>query len=115
MIRRISVNGQDLSDRLETGEVISQNGRGRWRVTLQLNPDTAKSGLAELLADSIGLKVDVEVHETRGTVLTGAAFVSRFDPLTCYTELTGDGGYTRQRVRPSDAGIDQTESPERQA
>jgi hypothetical protein len=107
MIRRISVNGQDLSDRLEAGEVISQSGRGRWRVTLQLTPDATRSGLAALLADSIGLKVDVEVHETRGTVLTGAAVVSRFDPLTCYTELTGDGSYRRERIRHEPARGDE--------
>jgi hypothetical protein len=107
MIRRIRVNGHDLSDRLEVGEVISQTGRGRWRVTLQLSPEAATSGLSALLADSIGLKVDVEVDETRGTVLTGAAVVSRFDPLTCYTELTGEGRFTRERIRrsPSDESL----------
>lgn len=115
MIRRIRVNGQDLSDRLEAGEVISQAGRGRWRVTLQLTPDAATSGLTALLADRIGLKVEVEVHETRGTVLSGAAFVSHFDPLTRYTELTGDGTYNRERIRRSSTTGDETQAPERQA
>lgn len=98
MIRRIRINGQDVSEGLEEGEVISQTGRGRWRVTLQLTPDAATSGLSGLLADRVGSKVDVEVDETRGTVLKGAAVVSRFDPLTCYTELTGEGQFTRERI-----------------
>lgn len=98
MITRISINGQDVSNGLAEGEVISQTGRGRWRVTLQLTADAATSGLTGLLADRVGSKVDVEVHETRGTVLKGAAVVSRFDPLTCYTELTGDGHYVRERI-----------------
>ena len=114
MIRRISVNGQDLSDRLQSGEVISQTGRGRWRVTLQLDRGAGNSGLAMLLADNIGLKVDVAVHETRGTVLTGAAVVSRFDPLTCYTELTGEGAYTRERIRAPRVAADEG-SPARHA
>lgn len=98
MIRRICINGQDVSDGLEEGEVISQTGRGRWRVTLQLTPDAATSSLSGLLAERVGSKVDVEVHETRGTVLKGAAVVSRFDPLTCYTELTGEGQFIRERI-----------------
>ena len=98
MIRRIRINGQDVSEGLQEGEVISQTGRGRWRVTLQLTPDAATSGLSGLLADRVGSKVDVEVDETRGTVLKGAAVVSRFDPLTCYTELTGEGQFIRERI-----------------
>ena len=98
MIRRISINGQDVSDGLAEGEVISQTGRGRWRVTLQLTPDAATSGLSGLLADRVGSRVEVEVHETRGTVLKGAAVVSHFDALTFCSELTGDGHYTRERI-----------------
>lgn len=114
MIRRISINGQDVSEGLAEGEVISQTGRGRWRVTLQLTPDAATSGLSGLLADRVGSTVDVEVHETRGTVLKGAAVVSRFDPLTCYSELTGEGQYTRERIaRPRDP--EGGETAERQA
>ena len=115
MIKRISIDGQDVSDALEEGEVISQTGRGRWRVTLQLTPDAATSGLSGLLADRVGARVDVEVEETRGTVLKGAAVVSRFDPLTCYTELTGDGHYTRERVPRQREGDDQGEPTDRQA
>ena len=117
MIRRISINGQDVSEGLAEGEVISQTGRGRWRVTLQLAPDAATSGLSGLLADRVGSKVDVEVHETRGTVLKGAAVVSHFNPLTCYTELTGEGQYTRERVprRGEDAGAADGGPEERQA
>jgi hypothetical protein len=111
MIKRISINGRDVSEGLEEGEVISQAGRGRWRLTLQLTPDAATSGLSGLLADRVGSRVEVEVHETRGTVLKGAAVVSRFDPLTCYTELTGDGHYTRERParRRDDEGGDPAE------
>ena len=117
MITRISINGQDVSEGMSEGEVISQAGRGRWRVTLQFTPDAATSGLSGLLADRVGSTVDLEVHETRGTVLKGAAVISRFDPLTCYTELTGEGQYTRERLprrrdEPAAAGDD---APERQA
>jgi hypothetical protein len=117
MIRRICINGQDVSEGLEEGEVISQTGRGRWRVTLQLTPDAATSGLSGLLADRVGSKVDVEVHETRGTVLKGAAVVSRFDPLTCYTELTGDGQYVRERLprRRDEEGTEAADTAQRQA
>lgn len=117
MIRRISINGRDVSEGLEEGEVISQAGRGRWRVTLQLTPDAATSGLSGLLADRVGSTVDVEVHETRGTVLKGAAVVSRFDPLTCYTELTGEGQYVRERIprQREDGGAGAGETVERQA
>jgi hypothetical protein len=107
MIKRISINGQDVSAALAEGEVISQTGRGRWRLTLQLDPKG--TGASELLAERVGSRVDVEVHETRGTVLKGAAVISRFDPLTCYSELTGDGHYTRERpIRPreSDSRVD---------
>lgn len=99
MIKRLSINGQDVSEALAEGEVISQTGRGRWRLTLQLDPNG--TGASELLAERVGSTVDLEVHETRGTILKGAAVVSRFDPLTCYTELTGEGRYTRERaMRP---------------
>jgi len=115
MIRRISINGQDVSDALAEGEVISQTGRGRWRVTLQLTPDAATSGLSGLLADRVGSTVDVEVHETRGTVLKGAAVVSRFDAFTCSSELTGEGHYVRERLpRPRDDAGD-ADSADRQA
>lgn len=96
MIKRLSINGQDLSASLAEGEVISQTGRGRWRLTLQLDPNG--TGASDLLAERVGAKVDVEVYETRGTVLKGAAVVSRFDPLTAYSELTGDGQYRRERA-----------------
>ena len=96
MIKRISINGQDVSAALAEGEVISQAGRGRWRLTLQLDPNG--TGASELLSERIGSTVDVEVHETRGTVLKGSAVISRFDPLTCYSELTGEGRYTRERA-----------------
>ncbi|MFL5561401.1 MAG: hypothetical protein ACJ79K_08005 [Gemmatimonadaceae bacterium] len=95
MIKRLSINGQDVSRALAAGEVISQTGSGRWRLTLQLDPNG--TGASELLAERVGSRVDVEVHETRGTVLKGAAVVSRFDPLTCYSELMGEGRYTRER------------------
>ena len=96
MIKRLSINGQDVSESLAEGEVISQTGRGRWRLALQLEPnDGSASGL---LAESIGSTVAVEVQESRGTVLKGAAVVSRFDPLTRYTELTGEGQYIRERI-----------------
>jgi hypothetical protein len=95
MIKRISINGQDVSAALAEGEVISQTGRGRWRLTLQLDPNG--TGASELLSERVGAKVDLEVHETRGTILKGAAVVSRFDPLTRYSELTGEGFYTRER------------------
>lgn len=115
MIRRISINGQDVSEALAEGDVISQTGRGRWRVMLQLTPDAATSGLSGLLADRVGSTVDLEVHETRGTVLKGAAVVSHFDPLTRYTELRGEGQYTRERLprRRDDAAEDEGDWPER--
>ena len=116
MIRRIRINGQDVSEGLQEGEVISQTGRGRWRVTLQLTPDAATSGLSGLLADRVGSKVDVEVDETRGTVLKGDAVVSRFDPLTCYTELTGEGQFIRERIpRARDAEGSESGEAARQA
>lgn len=98
MIKRISINGQDLSPALEEGMVISQSNPSYWRLTLRLGPDDAASGASGLLADRIGATVDVEVHETRGTVLKGAAVVSRFDALTRYSELTGASRFTRERI-----------------
>jgi hypothetical protein len=102
MIKRISINGQDVSAALAEGEVITQTDRGRWRLTLQLDPNGAAT--SELLSECVGSTVNVEVYETRGTVLKGAAVVSRFDPLTWYSELTGEGHYTRERAarRPDD-------------
>ena len=98
MIKRLSINGEDVSASLAAGEVISQAGRGRWRLTLQLEPNDGPSGASGLLAERIGSTVAVEVQETRGTVLKGAALVSRFDPLTRYSELTGEGQYIRERA-----------------
>jgi hypothetical protein len=99
MIKRISINGQDVSAAVADGEVVTQTGRGRWRLTLRLDPNG--TGATELLAGRMGSTVDLEVHETRGTILKGAAVVSRFDPLTCYSELTGEGRYIRERpLRP---------------
>jgi len=95
MIKRISINGNDLSAALEEGTVISQTDRARWRLTLRMG---AESGAAELLAERLGSTVDVEVHETRGTVLKGAAIVSHFDPLTRSSELTGATKFTRERA-----------------
>jgi hypothetical protein len=105
MIKRLSINGQDVSAALAEGEVISQTGRGRWRLTLQLDP--AGTGASDLLAERVGATVDVEVHETRGTVLKGSAVISRFDPLTCYSELTGEGRYVRERP-PRERGSEAT-------
>ena len=98
MIKRLSINGQDVSESLAEGEVISQTGRGKWRITLQLEPNDGGRDASGMLAEQIGSTVDVEVQETRGTVLKGAAVVSRFDPLTRYSELTGEGQYVRERV-----------------
>ena len=98
MIKRLSIDGQDVSESLAEGEVITQTGRGRWRGRLQLEPNDEGSGASGLLADRIGSTVAVEVQETRGTVLKGAAVVSRFDPLTRYSELTGEGQYVRERA-----------------
>lgn len=114
MIKRISIDGNDLSAALEEGTVISQTDRARWRLSLHMGAET---GAADLLAGRVGSKVDVEVHETRGTVLKGAAVVSRFDPLTCYTELTGAGQYIRERIprRRDDDGADAGDAVPRQA
>lgn len=98
MIKRISINGRDLSDSLQEGLVVSQTDSARWRVTLTLGPSGEASGASDLLTESVGSKVDVEVHETRGTVLKGEAIVSRFDPLTGSSELTGANRFTRERA-----------------
>ena len=104
MIKRISINGQDLSGSLQEGLVVSQTDRARWRLTLQLDARDETSGASDLLAESVGSTVDVEVHETRGTVLRGAAVVSRFDPLTRSTELTGANKFTRERAPREEFG-----------
>lgn len=96
MIKRISIDGQDLSDAVEEGIVVSQGNRTYWRVMLQLAPHQLASEASGLLEERMGTTVAVEVHESRGTVLKGAAVVSRFDPLTRYTELTGASTFTRE-------------------
>jgi hypothetical protein len=98
MIKRISINGQDLSNAVEEGMVISQANRAYWRVMLQLGPSESVTEASGLLADRVGSTVEVEVHESRGTVLKGEAVVSRFDPLTRYSELTGASLFTRAKV-----------------
>lgn len=98
MIKRIRINGQDLSDAVEEGMVISQENRAYWRVMLQLGPRESVADASGLLADRVGSTVDVEVHESRGTVLKGEAVVSRFDPLTRSGELTGASLFTRAKA-----------------
>jgi hypothetical protein len=98
VIKRISINGHDLSASLSEGTVVTQTDRARWRLTLQLDPDGGATGASDLLAQRIGDTVDVEVHEQRGTVLKGAAVISRFDPLTRCSELTGATRFTRERA-----------------
>lgn len=102
MIKRISINGRDVSESLKTGFVVTQTDRAHWRLGLQLDPADGVSGASELLAERLGSTVDVEVHEARGTVLKGAAVVSRFDPLTSYSELTGANRFTRERAPRED-------------
>ncbi len=104
MIKRISINGQDLSGSLQEGLVVSQTDRAHWRLTLTLNSGDGTIGASGLLAESLGSTVDVEVHETRGTVLRGAAVVSRFDPLTRSSELTGTTRFTRERAPREEFG-----------
>jgi hypothetical protein len=100
VIKRISINGQDLSGSIEEGMVVTQANRAYWRLTLQLAPSERTTGASDLLANQLGSTVDVEVHESRGTVLKGAAVVSRFDPLTRYSELTGASVFTREKIEP---------------
>jgi hypothetical protein len=101
MINRISINGRDVSNAIEEGMVISQANRTNWRVTLQLGSQERAIEASGLLKEQVGSTVEVEVHESRGTVLKGAAVVSRFDPLTRYSELTGASAFTRERARPN--------------
>lgn len=103
MIKRISINGRDVSDALDEGMVVTQDNRTCWRLMLQLWPNDRAFDVSGLLRDQVGSTVDVEVHESRGTVLKGAAVVSRFDPLTRYSELTGAGTFTRERLRDARA------------
>ena len=103
MIKRISINGRDVSDALDEGMVVTQDNRTNWRLMLQLGPNDRASEASGLLRDRVGSTVDVEVHESRGTVLRGAAVVSRFDALTRYTELTGASTFTRERPRDARA------------
>ena len=103
MIKRISINGLDVSDAIEEGMVISQENRTSWRVTLQLGPHDRATTASGLLEGQVGSTVDVEVHESRGTVLKGAAVISRFDPLTRLSELTGASAFTRERAVARDA------------
>ena len=98
MIKRISIDGHDLSAAVHEGLVISQTDRARWRVTLHMGSDDAAQASTELLANRVGASVEVEVHETRGTILRGGAVISRFDPLTRYTELTGATRFVRERA-----------------
>ena len=51
MIKRISINGQDLSDAVEEGIVISQGNRTYWRVMLQLAPHNRASEASGLLEE----------------------------------------------------------------
>lgn len=104
MIERISIDGHDLSGSLQEGLVVSQTDRARWRLALTLAPSDGTLGASALLAESVGSTVDVEVHETRGTVLKGAAVVSRFDPLTRFSELTGTSKFTRERAPREESG-----------
>lgn len=98
MITRISVNGRDLTDAVEEGIVISQGNRTHWRLMLQLTPLEQASEASGMLEGQVGNTVDIEVHESRGTVLRGAAVVSRFDPLTRYSELMGASTFTREKA-----------------
>ena len=98
MIKGIRIDGRDVSEALEEGVVITQENRTYWRVMLQLGPNDRAMEASGLLEGRVGSTVDVEVHETRGTVLKGAAVVSRFDPLTRFSELTGASRFTREKV-----------------
>ena len=99
MIKRISINGRDVSEAVEEGMVISQDNRTYWRLMLQLGPHEKAMEASGMLREQVGSTVDVEVHESRGTVLKGAAVVSRFDALTRYSELTGASAFTREKPR----------------
>lgn len=101
MIKKIRINGQDLSDAVDEGTVITQANRVHWRLMLQLRPHEKDALALGMLADQVGSTVDVEVHESRGTVLKGAAVISRFDALTRYSELTGASAFTRERAEPA--------------
>lgn len=98
MIKRISIDGRDVSDAVEEGMVISQANRANWRLTLRLGDRGEATGASDLLAERVGETVDVEIYESRGTLLKGAAVVSRFDPLTRYSELTGASLFTREKL-----------------